>query len=45
MMFKKGSFEVGGTIHPVAIKVMYLQFFKRGRIICVNLKKGIVLCE
>lgn len=21
MMFKKGSFEVGGTIHPVAIKV------------------------
>lgn len=21
MMFKKGSFEIGGTIHPVAIKV------------------------
>ena len=21
MMFKKGSFEVGGTIYPVAIKV------------------------
>lgn len=20
-MFKKGSFEIGGTIHPVAIKV------------------------
>uniref|UniRef100_A0A8C0BG01 Phospholipid/glycerol acyltransferase domain-containing protein n=1 Tax=Buteo japonicus TaxID=224669 RepID=A0A8C0BG01_9AVES len=28
MMFEKGSFEVGGTIHPVAIKVMYLQFSK-----------------
>lgn len=22
MMFKKGSFEIGGTIHPVAIKVL-----------------------
>ena len=21
MMFKKGSFEIGGTIYPVAIKV------------------------
>ena len=21
-MFKKGSFEIGGTIYPVAIKVM-----------------------
>lgn len=24
MMFKKGSFEIGGTIHPVAIKVAKL---------------------
>lgn len=23
MMFKKGSFEIGGTIYPVAIKVRY----------------------
>lgn len=35
-MFKKGSFEVGGTIHPVAIKVTHLQFSKQGRIICRN---------
>lgn len=24
MMFKKGSFEIGGTIYPVAIKVNIL---------------------
>ena len=23
MMFKKGSFEIGGTIYPVAIKVVH----------------------
>ena len=22
MMFKKGSFEIGGTVYPVAIKVL-----------------------
>jgi hypothetical protein len=25
MMFKKGSFEIGATVYPVAIKVQYLQ--------------------
>jgi len=24
MMFKKGSFEIGGTIYPAAIKVLYI---------------------
>lgn len=31
-MFKKGSFEIGGTIHPVAIKVKW--------IICPHAPKG-----
>lgn len=25
MMFKKGSFEIGGTIYPVAIKVSHIR--------------------
>lgn len=26
-MFKKGSFEIGGTIYPVAIKVKQIPLF------------------
>lgn len=29
MMFKKGSFEIGATIYPVAIKVFHVQVFSR----------------
>lgn len=27
MMFRKGSFEIGGAVHPVAIKVVASLFF------------------
>lgn len=27
MMFKKGSFEIGATVYPVAIKVRVVSFF------------------
>ena len=27
MMFKKGSFEIGATVYPVAIKVTFLSVF------------------
>ena len=46
MMFKKGSFEVGGTIYPVAIKVGVQR--RQGRSMeFVNVSHciGIIFCE
>lgn len=45
MMFKKGSFEIGTTVYPVAIKV---RFFLSSLFQCKELKLGgsdtVVMC-
>lgn len=33
MMFKKGSFEIGATVYPVAIKVTMKSLFSFGEIL------------